>query len=126
MSTAFWFMIAVTSTAFFTFLAFAIWFDGRQKERETHYRDEMARRISEAGDSAPILDYVRAVEASDAEKARLKFLVSGVVTAAAGAGLMVFLHELVTEFPVYLVGLIPLLIGLSLVVLAQFMTKSAR
>jgi cadmium resistance protein CadD (predicted permease) len=40
--------------------------------------------------------------------------IGGLVTAAVGIGLMVFLHGVEHEEPVYLVGLIPLLIGVAL------------
>jgi hypothetical protein len=125
MSAAFWFMIAVASTAFFTFISFIIWVDGRQREREAHYRDEMTRKIAEAGDSGPILEYVRANERADAAKVRLKARVSGLITIAVGVGLMIFLHQIAPATAVYLVGLIPLFIGIVLLILSEFMMKPA-
>ncbi len=123
MSTAFWLMIAVTSTAFFTFLIFIVWLDGRQKERQAHYRDEMARKIAEAGDSGPVLEFVHAIEKADAERARMKASVSGLVTMAAAAGLMIFLNQVAPSSAVYLVGLIPLFVGVVLLFLGEFMLK---
>ena len=123
MSAAFWFMIAVTGTAFFTFITFVIWFEGRRKERETHYRDEMARKIADAGDSGPILEFVRANARADANQVRLKARVAGLITFAAGAGLMIFLYQLVPTAAVYLVGLIPLFVGVVLLILSEFMMK---
>ena len=55
MSAAFWLMIAVLGTALFAFISVVVWIESRQKERETHYRDEMSRRIAEAGDAGPIV-----------------------------------------------------------------------
>ena len=123
MSAAFWFMVAVTSTAFFTFISFIIWFDGRRKEREAHYRDEMARKIANAGDSGPILEFIRANQRADAEQVRLKARVAGLITFAAGVGLMIFLYQLVPTAAVYLVGLIPLFVGVVLLILSEFMMK---
>jgi hypothetical protein len=123
MSAAFWFMVAVASTAFFTFITFVIWFEGRRKERETHYRDEMARKIADAGDSGPILEFVRANARADANQVRLKARVAGLITFAGGVGLMIFMHELVPTAAVYLVGLIPLLVGVVLLILSEFMMK---
>ena len=123
MSAAFWFMIAVSSTAFFAFISFVIWFDGRQKERESHYRDVMAQRIADAGDSGPILEFVQANERADAERVRLKARVSGLITVAVGLALMIFLHQLVPTAAVYLVGLIPVFVGVVLLILSEFMMK---
>ncbi|NNE36126.1 MAG: hypothetical protein HKN13_12870 [Rhodothermales bacterium] len=123
MSSAFWFMIAVASTAFFTFISFIIWVESRRKEREAHYRDEMARKVAEAGDSGPVLELVRANARTDAEQVRLKARVAGLITFAAGAGLMIFLYALVPTAAVYLVGLIPLFIGVVLLILSEFMMK---
>lgn len=123
MSAAFWFMVAVTRTAFLTFLSFVIWFDGRRKEREAHYRDEMARKITEAEDSGPILEYVRANEQADAEQVRFKVSVSGLITTAVGAALMIFMYKLVPAVPVYLIGLFPLFVGMVLIFYSAFMMK---
>lgn len=123
MSAAFWFMIAVTSTAFLTFISFVIWVEGRRKEREAHYRDEMTRRIADAADPAPILEYVRATARADAEQVRLKARVAGLITFAGGLGLTIFLHQLVSTAAVYLVGLIPIFVGVVLLILSGFMMK---
>lgn len=123
MSSAFWFMVAVASTAFVSFLSFVIWVDARRKEREAHYRDELTRKIAEAGDSGPMLEYVRANARADAEQVRLKARVAGLITFAVGGGLMIFLHQLVPATAVYLVGLIPLFVGVVLLILSEFMMK---
>ncbi len=123
MSAAFWFIVSVTSTAFLTFLSFVIWFEGRQKEREAHYRDEMARKIAEAEDSRPILEYVRANEQTDAQRVKLKVSIRGLVTSAVGAALMIFLYMLVPTSAVYLIGLFPLFVGIVLLSYSGFMMK---
>lgn len=123
MSSAFWFMVAVTGTALFTFISFIVWVESRRKEREQHYRDEMARKLAEAGNSGPVLDYVNANARADAAQVRLKARVAGLVTVAVGVGLMIFLHQLVPGTAVYLVGLIPLLVGVVLLILSELMMK---
>jgi hypothetical protein len=125
MSSAFWFMVAVSGAVFFSFLSFIIWVEGRRKEREAHYRDEMTRKIAEAGDSGPILEYVKTNARTDAAQVRLKARVAGLVNIAVGAGLMIFLHELVPASAVYLVGLIPLFIGVVLLIFTELMMKPA-
>ena len=121
MSSAFWFMVAVTSTAFITFMAFAVWFDTRKKEREAHYRNEMARQIAEANNAGPILEYVRGNERAAKERVQIWLSVGGLVTMAVGAALMIFLYALVPMVPVYLSGLFPLFVGIALLFFAKFM-----
>ncbi len=123
MSAAFWFMVAVASTALFTFLSFIIWFDGRQTEREAHYRDEMARKIANADDPAALLEYVRANERADAEKSRISARVGGLITFAVGLGLMIFLHQVAQGSAAYLIGLIPGLIGVVLLIHSELMMR---
>ena len=117
-------MVAVTATAFFTFISFIVWFDGRRTEREAHYRDEMARKIRDAEDPGPILEYVRANEKADADRVRLKVSVSGLITTAVGAALMIFMYNIVPQYPVYLIGLFPLFVGMVLLFQSEFMMKS--
>ena len=126
MSAAFWFMVAVTSTAFITFLSFVIWFDGQRKEREAHYRAEMARKIADADDPGPIMEFVAANERADAEKVRLKVSVAGLITTAVGAALMIFMYKLVPAVPVYLIGLFPLFVGMVLLFLSEFMMEPKK
>jgi cadmium resistance protein CadD (predicted permease) len=85
----------------------------------------MTRKIAEAGDSGPILEYVKTNARTDAAQVRLKARVAGLVNIAVGAGLMIFLHELVPASAVYLVGLIPLFIGVVLLIFTELMMKPA-
>jgi hypothetical protein len=86
----------------------------------------MTRKIAEAGDSGPILEFVRANERADAAKVRLKARVAGLITFAAGLGLMIFLHQVAPTTAVYLVGLIPVFVGVVLLILSEFMMKPAE
>lgn len=123
MSAAFWWMVAVLGTASFAFISVVVWIAAREKEREAHYRDEMSRKIAEAGDAGPILEYVRENARADAAQMRTKARVAGLINMAVGVGLMIFLYALVAGAPVYLVGLIPLLIGVVLLIYSEFMMK---
>lgn len=125
MSSAFWLMVAVLGTASFAFIAVVVWVGAREKEREAHYRDEMTRRIAEAGDSGPILEFVRENARADAAQVRTKARVAGLIMIAVGVALMIFFYALVAGAPVYLVGLIPLLIGVVLLIFSEFMAKPA-
>jgi len=120
---AFWMMIAVVVTVTMAFVSVAVWIEAQQKERQAHYRNEMARRIAEAADPAPVLEYVREIERADAARVRTKTRLGGLITLAVGAALMIFLHQLVTAAPVYLAGLIPLLIGVMLLVASELVMR---
>jgi hypothetical protein len=50
----------------------------------------------------------------------------GLVTASVGIGLMIFLRAIVRAEPVYLVGLIPLFVGLSLLIYAYFLAPKTE
>ena len=123
MSAAFWFMIATLGTAGICFVGVVVWLAQRTKEREAHYRNELVRRFTESGDSAGALQYLRDVDRAEEEKQRNSALMGGLVNMAVGAALMVFLYALVPDVGVYLVGLIPLLVGLVLVIAASKIMK---
>lgn len=125
MSAAFWLMTAVLGTAGVAFVLVVVWLASREKERETHYRDEMARKISEASDPAPILEYVRENARIDAARARTKARVAGLITIAVGFALIIFLFSLVPGTGVYLVGFIPLLVGVALLIASELMMRPA-
>ena len=123
METAFWLMIAVVSTAFIGFISFIVWIGNREKEREASFRSEMARRVADAQDSGPVLEYIRELERTDAQRTRTKASLGGLITAAVGVAMMIFLYQMASGTATYLVGLIPLSVGVVLVAYAEFMIK---
>ncbi|KAF1709380.1 hypothetical protein CSC70_11280 [Pseudoxanthomonas kalamensis DSM 18571] len=123
---AFWLMIAVVVAAALAFISVLAWLDGRRKEREAHYRNEMARRIAEASDPAPVLEYIGRIEQAEAAQTRTKARVSGLITLATGAALMIFLHQIAPGTAVYLVGLIPLLVGVVLLVSSELFMRTRK
>ena len=123
MPAAFWFMVTVVGTAVFAFISVVVWLDARSKERQAHYRSENVSKITAAGDPAGALEYLRELERGDAAEARGGTRIGGLVTIAVGVGLMIFLHQLVPGTAVYLVGLIPLLIGVALLIASEFLMK---
>ncbi len=106
----------VGSIALFSFLAVAAWSDARRKEREAYYKSETLKKIAESsGDGArAAIDLLQAQEKSTVRHRVEGLQLSGLVTTAVGIGVMALLHGLVRDEPVYLVGLIPLLIGAAL------------
>jgi len=107
---------AISVVAVFTFVAIAAWSDNRRKERESYYRHETYRKIMEQpGDSAQAVLTVMQHEADLETRKRLDGMkLGGMITLVVGVGLGVFLYFLGLGAPIYLVALIPFLIGLVL------------
>jgi Flp pilus assembly protein TadB len=110
--------LSVASVALFSFVAVAVWSSERRREREAYYRSETLRKIAEtqgAGGSSAI-EFLREEEKNAVRRRQEGLKVGGLITVAVGVGMMVFIAAVDrrgTE-PAYLVGLIPLLIGVAL------------
>jgi len=119
--------LGVACVALFSFVAVVVWSQERRREREAYYRSETMKKIAEtqsAGGSSAI-EYLRESERSATRRQREGLKLGGLVTAAVGISLMIFIgavmrHEHDPE-PAYLVGLIPLAIGLALLGYAYFL-----
>ena len=123
MSVAFWFVIAVVGTAGLSFGAVILWLAARAKERGDQRRNDTIRKITEAGNSAPALEYLREVEKADAGRIRNRVRLTGLVTIAVGAALMPILAASVFGAPVYLAALIPLLVGVALLIFSELFMR---
>jgi hypothetical protein len=110
------FIPVVGSIALFSFLSVAAWSDARRKEREEYYRNETLKKIAESsGEGAKAAIDLLHEQNRTVTKHRLEGMkLGGLITTVVGIGVMVLLHGLVNDEPVYLSGLIPLLIGLAL------------
>jgi len=103
-------IVVVGAIGLFSWLAVGAWTDSRRREREAYYRSEVVKKLSEMpGDAA--LALLREQEHNATRRQREGLRLSGLVTAAVGIGLMIFLRALMPDAPIYLVSLIPLLIG---------------
>jgi hypothetical protein len=113
----------VGSIALFSFLSVAAWSDARRREREEYYRNETLKKIAESsGEGAKAAIELLREQNNVVTKRRLEGMkLGGLITAVVGIGVMVLLHGLEHEEPVYLAGLIPLLIGLALLVYTFFL-----
>ena len=112
----FFLFLSVATLAVFSFIGVMVWSTSRRREREAFYRSEMVKKIADtqgAGGTAA-LEFMREQEKNDTRRDREKRKLAGLITAAVGMGLMVFLRNLVSDAPVYLVGLIPLFVGIVL------------
>lgn len=123
---AVFFFLAVGSIALFSFLAVAAWAGSRSDERKAYYKNDMLKKLAEstAGGATAALDYLREQQKITARKKRGELQLGGLVLIAVGVALMVFLAAIVSHNAVFLVGLIPLLIGVALFGYAQFMMSA--
>jgi hypothetical protein len=119
----------VGSIALFSFLGVASWADARRKERETYYTTEALKKISESSGEASksALEYLRE-QNRNATRRRIEGLkLGGLITTAVGIGTMIFLHAVAKDDPgAYLVGIIPLFIGIALLIYAFMMAPKQQ
>ena len=110
--------LAVGALALFGFLAVASWAGARSSERISYYKNDMLKKLAESpGDGAKqALDFLQEERHLAAQKRREGIKIGGLVTAAVGIGLMIYLNGIIRHPPIYLVGTIPLLIGVALLV----------
>ena len=117
------FFLSVASVALFSFVAVAAWSDARRREREAYYKSETLKKIAEsqgAGASSAI-EYLREEERNAERRRREGTKLGGLVTGAVGISLMIFLRAIVPDEPIYLVALIPFLIGIVLLAYSYFL-----
>jgi hypothetical protein len=119
-----WAFLSVGAVALFgIFIPTVHWIDSRRKEREAFYKAETMRRITEASsDGARIaMDLMREQSRQTKFKRREGLKIGGLINIAVGVGLLIFLHALVHDAPVYLCGLIPGFIGVAMLSYALFL-----
>ena len=84
------------------------------------YKSETLKRIAElkGSDADAVLAVMREDERQSARRVRAGLQLAGLIVAAAGVGLSVFLWAFVPDRPVFFAGLIPLLVGVVLLAFA--------
>jgi hypothetical protein len=77
------------------------------------YKSETLKRIAElkGSEADAVLAVMREDEIQTARRVREGLKLGGLITAGVGVGLMLFLQALIPDMPVYLAGLIPLIVG---------------
>ena len=115
----------VSIIAVFTFVSIAAWSDNRRKERESYYKHETYKKLAEQpGESGDAVRSLIREEALQEWRRRIDGLrLGGMITFVVGIGVMIFLYAMVDGESVYLVGLIPALIGLVLMLFGFFLAK---
>jgi hypothetical protein len=110
--------LSVASVALFSFVAVTVWSTERRREREAYYRSETLKKIAEtqAPGSTSAIEFLREEERNSASRLREGQKLGGLIVLAVGVGLMIFIKGVSRNDPnpAYLVGLIPVLIGIAL------------
>jgi len=99
-----------------------VWAPGEyRRDRRLHYREEMIKKLSvlPGATAESVLAYVREEEKKVDLRRREGLRLGGMITSAAGIALMVSLYYVIPDMPVYLVGLLPTLVGLALISFAE-------
>ena len=115
-------LISLVLVCVFSFLAVASWSKARLRERQTFYKSETIRKIAESQGGSAALEYLRESDHNAARQRREGQRVAGLVTLAVGVGVMVFLRRVPispdsgSDSSAYLVGLIPVLVGVALLI----------
>ncbi len=113
--------LSVGAVALFSFIAVASWSDARRAEREAYYKSETLKKLSESQGAAAVLELLQEERKQAVVKRREGLRLGGLINIAVGIGLFIFLGGLIHGEPVYLVGAIPLLIGLALLSYSLFL-----
>jgi hypothetical protein len=115
----FFLFLSVIVISISSFATIAFWSHARRREREAFYKSESIRRLQDiqTPNSMDLPGMVREENRYQSRRSRDRSRLAGLVTAGVGAGLMIFLYAMLrteTTEPVYLVALIPVFIGGSL------------
>jgi hypothetical protein len=117
------------SIALFSFLSIKIYVDGRRKERESYYKSETMRRLTETqgAGAAAAIELLREEESIQTRRRLEGLKLGGLVTTALGIGMMVFLYTADGSHDGTFIGIIPLLVGLALLAYVYALSgKSAQ
>ena len=111
---ALWLFLAATVVATLTFVTVVVWAENRRKERQEYYRFEFRKRLVEAGkmDAGSFASLMRYEHELGLRRGRQKLLVAGFVILGTGLGICVGL--LFIGGSVWMLGLIPFCLGLSM------------
>lgn len=110
---------AIGAIGLFTFLAVVGWASERRRERETYYRYEFRKRLVESGQMTPtdLRELQRYEVETEFQRKRQGLLAGGMIVAGAGLG-TIFGLQFIEDEAVWMVGFIPLFIGLGMLLYA--------
>jgi hypothetical protein len=135
-------MPAIIVIAVFTFLSIAAWSDARKKEREAFYRSEVRKKLIEKWGGTnteqlmeilrddpehsrvrQLFDLARDDQPYDPRRRRDRFILAGLVTAAAGGGMWIVFSVMPFGSRVSHIGILPLIVGVALLIYAFFVCR---
>ena len=118
---------AVGANALFSFLAVVGWAAERRRERETYYRYEFRKRLVESGQMsvADLKELQQYETESENQRRRQGILTGGMIVAGTGLGLLVGLRFIEGD-AVWMVGYIPLFIGVAMLLYALLLAPNDR
>ena len=128
----FWFVFLIPAIAIicvFTFISIDTWSKNRLKEREEYYKNETYQKMLDGSPESAetVRQMIREEKMREEQRSRASqkqgLLMGGVITTVVGLGLGIFLFYVSPKGePVFLVGVIPLLVGLVLTAFGAFMS----
>jgi hypothetical protein len=121
-----WMFLSIGAVALFVvFLPVTTWIDSQRRERESFYKAEMVRRLTEAsGEGAKAaVELLREQDRIERAKKHEGMKIGGLVNIGVGLALIVFLHMLIPNEAVFLCGLIPAFIGVALLLYVFLLAK---
>jgi hypothetical protein len=95
-------------------------------QAKAYYKSETLKRIAElkGPDADAVLAAMREDEARAFRRAREGMKLGGLILVATGTALLFFLKVMVPDMPVYLSGLIPMLVGVALLAYALLFARN--
>ncbi|HUC43073.1 MAG TPA: hypothetical protein VMR65_03465 [Candidatus Sulfotelmatobacter sp.] len=108
--------LSISAVSVFTFVSIAAWSDARRREREAFYKNETMRKLAESpSGGTAALELLREEARLQARRRQEGQRLGGLITLAVGIGTWAFLRSIEPGKPLYILGLIPILVGLVLV-----------
>ena len=119
---------AAVMLGLFAFLAISVWASSRREQREMELRYELYSRMVEH--PGPEADAVRELLAKDAQQrqtaASAQKRAGGLVVLAVGIGFGAFLYFIAPDRPIYLLALVPTLVGIVILASGFAAVKEGR
>ncbi len=110
--------LTVVGVVLHSLIALARWANVSRRAKEAYYKNETLRKIAESqgAGSSSVIEFLREEEKKAARRRIEGQKLGGLIAIAVGIGMMVFIRAVDSRDPqpAYLVGLIPLLIGVAL------------
>jgi hypothetical protein len=120
--------LAVGAMALFTFLAVSVFSESRTKERLSYHRHETLKKLAESTEqsAAKVLELMHEEDRLKRRRQLEGLKLGGLIVAGVGLALTLFLYFLDADQPdgVFMVGFIPLFVGLAMLLYATLLAPS--